>query len=149
MGTSARPASGNGQPARELRRCKPAVIVNIQRQPGANIIGVVDEVQKLLPQLRSSLPASGEAAGADRPDEYDSGVGEGRAVFADADDRAGRHGDLPVPAVVCGDGDSFGRGAAVDCGHVRGDVSAGIQPEQPVADGADDLDRVSWWTTRS
>ena len=37
---------------------KPAVIVNIQRQPGANIIGVVDEVQKLLPQLRTSLPAS-------------------------------------------------------------------------------------------
>ena len=37
---------------------QPAVIVNIQRQPGANIIGVVDEVQKLLPQLRSSLPAT-------------------------------------------------------------------------------------------
>ena len=36
----------------------PAVIVNIQRQPGANIIGVVDEVQKLLPQLRQSLPAN-------------------------------------------------------------------------------------------
>ncbi len=37
---------------------KPAVIVNIQRQPGANIIGVVDEVQKILPQLRSSMPAT-------------------------------------------------------------------------------------------
>jgi multidrug efflux pump len=36
----------------------PAVIVNIQRQPGANIIGVVDEVQKILPQLRTSLPTS-------------------------------------------------------------------------------------------
>ena len=36
----------------------PSVIVNIQRQPGANIIGVVNEVQKLLPQLRTSLPAS-------------------------------------------------------------------------------------------
>ena len=35
----------------------PAVIVNIQRQPGANIIGVVDEVQKILPTLRQSLPA--------------------------------------------------------------------------------------------
>ena len=29
----------------------PAVIVNIQRQPGANIIAVVDRIQKLLPQL--------------------------------------------------------------------------------------------------
>src|SRR5579859_2185082 len=36
----------------------PAVIVNIQRQPGANIIEVVDRVKKLLPQLRSSLPSA-------------------------------------------------------------------------------------------
>ena len=37
---------------------KPAIIVNIQRQPGANIIGVVDEVQALLPMLRTTLPTS-------------------------------------------------------------------------------------------
>jgi len=36
----------------------PAVILNIQRQPGANIIAVVDRVEKLLPQLQASLPAS-------------------------------------------------------------------------------------------
>jgi multidrug efflux pump len=36
----------------------PAVIVNIQRQPGANIIQVVDRIQKLLPVLRANLPAS-------------------------------------------------------------------------------------------
>jgi multidrug efflux pump len=36
----------------------PAVIVNIQRQPGANIIQVVDRVKKLLPQLKASLPAA-------------------------------------------------------------------------------------------
>ena len=36
----------------------PAVIVNIQRQPGANIIAVVDRINKLLPQLQTSLPAS-------------------------------------------------------------------------------------------
>ncbi|HJV65920.1 MAG TPA: MdtB/MuxB family multidrug efflux RND transporter permease subunit [Geomonas sp.] len=36
----------------------PAVIVNIQRQPGANVIEVVDRIKKLLPQLQSSLPAS-------------------------------------------------------------------------------------------
>ena len=36
----------------------PAVLVNIQRQPGANIIDVVDRVQKLLPQLKASLPSS-------------------------------------------------------------------------------------------
>jgi multidrug efflux pump len=35
----------------------PAVIVNIQRQPGANIIAVVDRIKSLLPQLTSTLPA--------------------------------------------------------------------------------------------
>jgi len=36
----------------------PAVILNIQRQPGANIIQVVDRIKKLLPNLRTNLPAS-------------------------------------------------------------------------------------------
>ena len=36
----------------------PAVIVNIQRQPGANIIQVVDSIQKLLPLLQTNLPAA-------------------------------------------------------------------------------------------
>jgi len=34
----------------------PAIVINIQRQPGTNIIGVVDTVQALLPQIRASLP---------------------------------------------------------------------------------------------
>jgi multidrug efflux pump len=34
----------------------PAVIVNVQRQPGANIISVVDRIQTLLPQLNAALP---------------------------------------------------------------------------------------------
>ena len=36
----------------------PAVIINIQRQPGFNVIQVVDSIKKMLPQLESSLPAS-------------------------------------------------------------------------------------------
>ncbi|HUC11474.1 MAG TPA: MdtB/MuxB family multidrug efflux RND transporter permease subunit [Stellaceae bacterium] len=36
---------------------EPAIIVNIQRQPGANVIAVVDSIQKLLPKLQASLPA--------------------------------------------------------------------------------------------
>jgi multidrug efflux pump len=35
---------------------KPAVILNVQRQPGANIIGVVDRIRATLPQLQSALP---------------------------------------------------------------------------------------------
>jgi len=48
MGT----AASQGQAA----TLTPAVIVNIQRQPGANIISVVDRIKKLLPQLQASLP---------------------------------------------------------------------------------------------
>jgi multidrug efflux pump len=36
----------------------PAVIMNIQRQPGANIIQVVDRIKGLLPQLTNTLPKS-------------------------------------------------------------------------------------------
>jgi multidrug efflux pump len=36
----------------------PAVIVNIQRQPGANTISVVNSIKQLLPQLEANLPAS-------------------------------------------------------------------------------------------
>ena len=35
-----------------------AVILNIQRQPGANVIEVVDRIQALLPQLRATLPGA-------------------------------------------------------------------------------------------
>ena len=37
---------------------QPAVLINIQRQPGANVIDVADSVQALLPQLTASLPAA-------------------------------------------------------------------------------------------
>ncbi|HEV8500626.1 MAG TPA: efflux RND transporter permease subunit [Casimicrobiaceae bacterium] len=36
---------------------QPAVILNIQRQPGANVIDVADRIKSLLPSLRAALPA--------------------------------------------------------------------------------------------
>ena len=36
----------------------PAVILNIQRQPGANTITVVNSIREILPQLEANLPAS-------------------------------------------------------------------------------------------
>ncbi|MFV9474334.1 multidrug efflux RND transporter permease subunit [Advenella sp. RU8] len=35
-----------------------AILLNIQRQPGANVIEVVDNIKALLPQLQAALPAS-------------------------------------------------------------------------------------------
>ncbi len=35
---------------------EPAIILNVQRQPGANVIDTVDRIQTLLPQIRAALP---------------------------------------------------------------------------------------------
>ena len=51
------------------------MIVNIQRQPGANIIEVVDRIKALLPQLQASLPPSVDVDDADRPHDDDPRVG--------------------------------------------------------------------------
>ncbi|MGE5270366.1 MAG: MdtB/MuxB family multidrug efflux RND transporter permease subunit [Thiohalocapsa sp.] len=40
----------------------PAIILNVQRQPGANVIEVVDRITALLPQLRAALPAAVDVA---------------------------------------------------------------------------------------
>jgi multidrug efflux pump len=40
----------------------PAIILNIQRQPGANVIEVVDRIKRELPQLRAGLPAAVDVA---------------------------------------------------------------------------------------
>jgi multidrug efflux pump len=37
---------------------KPAIIINVQRQPGANVIAVVDSIKAQLPKLQASLPES-------------------------------------------------------------------------------------------
>ncbi|HXC55431.1 MAG TPA: MdtB/MuxB family multidrug efflux RND transporter permease subunit [Rhizomicrobium sp.] len=35
----------------------PSILLNVQRQPGANVIAVVDSIKKMLPQILSGLPA--------------------------------------------------------------------------------------------
>jgi multidrug efflux pump len=37
---------------------QPGIILNVQRQPGANVIQVVDRIKKLLPQLQDALPTA-------------------------------------------------------------------------------------------
>jgi len=39
---------------------EPAIVLNIQRQPGSNVIDVVDRVKALLPTLRASLPGAAD-----------------------------------------------------------------------------------------
>ncbi|MEF3365227.1 multidrug efflux RND transporter permease subunit [Methylocystis sp. 9N] len=44
------------------RNLEPAIIVSVQRQPGANVIAVVDQIKALLPSLQASLPATVDVA---------------------------------------------------------------------------------------
>ena len=37
---------------------RPAILLNVQRQPGANVIDVVDRIRAMLPQLKGALPAT-------------------------------------------------------------------------------------------
>jgi multidrug efflux pump len=37
---------------------KPGIVINVQRQPGANVIAVVDRIHQLLPHLRDNLPGA-------------------------------------------------------------------------------------------
>ncbi len=119
----------------------PAVILNIQRQPGANIIQVVDRIKAALAPAQDHPARRHRGLAADRPHGNDPGLGQGCPVRADAVRRLGRDGDLLVLAHALGDHHSERGGPALPGGHIRGDVPPGLQPEQPHADGADDFDR--------
>jgi multidrug efflux pump len=96
----------------------PAVIVNIQRQPGANIIQVVDRVKLLLPQLTSTLPKSIDVQIlTDRTNTI-------RASVQDVQFELMLTVGLVVMVIFL-----FLRNLALAGGHIRGDVPARIQPE--------------------
>ena len=120
----------------------PAVILNIQRQPGANIIQVVDSIKKLLPQLENTLPRAVHVhIVTDRTTTIRASVADVQFELMLAIG-AGGDGDLSVSAQPLGHHHPQRRGAAVAGRHLRRDVSAGLQPQQPHPDGADHLHRL-------
>ena len=98
----------------------PAVILNIQRQPGANIIAVVDRIKTLLPQLKASIPP---AVSIDILTDRTTTI---RASVADVEFELiltvipGGGGDLRVPAHHPGHHHPQRGGAPVPGGHLRG-----------------------------
>ena len=75
---------------RRLSNGKPAVLVIIYRQPGANIIDTVDRVKALIPQLKAAMPPAIDLTLGDRPHHHDPRLAaRGRADLADRG-RAGR-----------------------------------------------------------
>ncbi len=57
LGAWAGTASDAGRDADAPDALYPAIILNVQRQPGANVIATVDAIKRLLPELRRGLPA--------------------------------------------------------------------------------------------
>jgi multidrug efflux pump len=77
----------------------PAVIVNIQRQPGANVIEVVDRIKACCRSCRPACRAR-STCGADRPHHHHPRLGRDVGHRTAAVDRAGGDGDLRLPAHI-------------------------------------------------
>ena len=106
----------------------PALIVNIQRQPGANVIQVVDSIKKLLPTLSAIVAGGDHGHAADRSHDHHPRFRRGRRIRACARGRPGRAGHFPVPAQYPGDHHPEPVGAAVADRRAGDHVSGRLQP---------------------
>jgi len=80
----------------------PAVILNVQRQPGAKCHRPWWTTSKtLLPQTASHSARGGRCRGADRPHHHHPCLGDRRRVRAGAFRRPGRAGDLSCSCATC------------------------------------------------
>jgi hypothetical protein len=120
----------------------PAVIVNIQRQPGRQHHRRRGPHQGAPAQAEGDDPARDQHHGPHRPHHDRPRLGLRRRVRALPLHRARRGRHLRLPADLRGHDHPEHRGAAFAHRDLRGDVRARLQPEQPDADGAHDLDRV-------
>ena len=97
---------------------KPAILVVVFKSPGANVIQTVDNVLAMLPTLQASIPPAIKDQRGARPDDDDSGVGEGCDADAGDLDPAGDPGGVCVSARGAIDADSERVGAAEPAGDV-------------------------------
>ena len=58
LGAQPRRGGPSGEEGGTASTLQPAIILNVQRQPGANVIATVDSIKKQLPELQAGLPAS-------------------------------------------------------------------------------------------
>ena len=115
----------------------PAVILNVQRQPGANTISVVENIKKLLPQLQATLPASIKITIlTDLTTSISSSVNDVKFELV-LTICLGGDGHLPFPAQPARHHHPQRGGAVVADRHLRGDVRARLQPGQSFPDGVD------------
>ena len=121
---------------------RPGIIIILSKTATANIIATVDRVLATLPRLRASIPPQAELVVCLDRDGIHPGLGEGRYSHYDHLDRAGGWGCVLFSARGAVHADSECLGSVESARHAGGDVPAWIHARQPVADGADHLDRV-------
>ena len=121
---------------------KESVLVIIFRQPGANILETVDRVKATLPQLKAAIPQAIDLNVTMDQSTVDPGFGTRRGKVAADFGGAGGAGGVRVPAQRADDDHSERGGAGFADRDVRHHVPVRVQPGQPLADGADDLDGI-------
>ena len=115
---------------------KPAVIVLVTRQPGANVIKTVDGVRALLPELRAQLPAEiALDVASDSTNSIRASLREIELTLRDLD-RARRRRRQRLPAQLARDDRAGGGDGGLAARHLRRDVPARLLAQQPEPDGA-------------
>ena len=121
---------------------QPSVLLVITKQANSNVIETVDDIYRLLPELKRWIPAGHRHFGAVRPDQDHSGQRRRHAAHAARDHRPGDAGGVRVSAARGGDHRGRHHRAAVARRHLRGDVAAGILDRQSLPDGARRIGRL-------
>ena len=94
----------------------PAVIIDIQRQPGANVIEVVRQIRAEIPKVQRAIPGRRQPDHRQRPHRHHPRLRARRAVHADPQRGAGDAGGAVVPALAARHPDRR-RGAAAVADH--------------------------------
>ena len=115
----------------------PAVIIDVQRQPGANVIETVDRLKAELPRIERALPKSVKLTLVhDRTDTIRASIHDVQFTLVLSVVLIVMV-VLRVPALRARHHHRRRGAAGVADRHLRGDVLLRLQPRQPVADGAD------------
>ncbi len=114
----------------------------IQKQPGSNVVQVVDDIKSAAPGHSRPASALGAARRQNGSLDVDSRIGPRREADAPHRARARHRHHLHLPAQLHGHDHPQPDAAGVAHRHLRGDVPAELQPRQPVADGADAVHRL-------
>jgi hypothetical protein len=119
-----------------------AIVLAVQRQPGANTIDTVEAIQRVLPVIPVRTAGSDRHEGALRPQCVDSGSDRRRPVHPDSGRFPGPAGDSAVPAESVGHTDPQPGAADLDRRHLRLDVDPWLQPRQSFPAGPDPVGRL-------